>query len=130
MNIIFSKSPLLNILIYLSLFNFLVLITFFVYWSNTLYKQLEIFEQNLNLVKSELIFLKTENSALSEEIAFLKLSQIKPLSLSDAISIAPDTYNQIIVIVAAILLLSFLIFFFLAQVYLHRFINLFFQKSS
>jgi len=119
MNIPFSKSPLLSILISLSLFNFLFLITFFVYWSNTLYRQLEIFEQNLNLVKSELIFLKTENSALSEEIVSLKLSQIKPLPIADIIPIVSDTGNQshvllgdIIFIVAAILLFSFLIYFF------------------
>ncbi len=71
------------------------------------------------MVKSELIFLKTENSVLSEQIAFLKLSQVKPLPISAIIPIVSDTSNQfhlllgdIIYIVAAILLFSFLIFFF------------------
>ena len=61
----FVKFPTLHILILLSTFNFLFLITFFIYWSNSFYKQLAILEQNLNLVKNELIFLKTENSAIS-----------------------------------------------------------------
>jgi len=84
------------------------------------------------LVKSELIFLKTENSVLSEQLASLKLSQVEPLPISATIAIVPDTGNQshlllgdIIYIVAAILLFSFLIYF-LAQVYLHHFIKVFF----
>lgn len=87
--------------------------------SNTLYRQLKIFEQNLNLVKSELIFLRTENSALSEKIAFLKFFQIKSLPIADIISIISAIGNQshillgyIILIVAATLLFSFLIYFF------------------
>ncbi len=60
----FLKNQTFNLILFSSIFNFLFLIILFIYWSETHYRQLEILEQNLNLIRSELVILKTENSTL------------------------------------------------------------------
>ena len=52
---IFFQNKNFNSILFLSLFNFLFFIIFFIYSSNKFYKQIEILEQNLNLIKNEVV---------------------------------------------------------------------------
>jgi len=116
----FLKNQTFNLILFSSIFNFLFLIILFIYWSETHYRQLEILEQNLNLIRSELVILKTENSTLSEELGRLKSTKMEV----DLVPIIPENFNdsqllltKIIFIVAAILVLTFLIYFFSTSLY-------------